>query len=160
MTARAICGSWWAALHYSKDAVQGRLLAELVKFVRSLAKRQVKRSEPRPKIHKLEQRLAPEVGEELATAYRAGASTADLRRRFGLSQPSVLKLLAGHGVETRHQRFAEEDALSAVALYQEGQTMMQLAEKFGVNIKTIRRALVRHGVTIRPKRHQEPREGA
>lgn len=147
------------ALHYSKDVIQGRQLAKLAEFVRAVEKPQVKASKPLPKIHKLEQRLPPEVGEQVAAAYQAGASTTDLRRQFGLSQSSILKLLAEHGVASRHQGLTEDEALTVVALYQEGQTIMQLAEKFSVAFKTVRRALVEQGVVIRPRFNQEPGQG-
>jgi len=137
--------------HYSKDAVQGRDLRHLVDLVTVLMKQQVTAPRPLPYVHKLSQRPSMDtLGSALAEAYRDGASVRVLRRQFSLSQGSVLKLLAEHGVETRQQGLSDEQLPTVVALYQEGETLLQLAEQFSVAPHTVRKALIKCGVGIRP----------
>ncbi len=136
---------------YSKLCDQGKQLRRTVELATSVEKVQVKEPTPLPKIHKLEQRLSPTVGIDMAAAYRAGASTPELRRRFGLSQSSVLKLLAEHGVEMRFQGLSDEDVPEAVRRYEAGQTLVQLGEWFKVSPNAVRRVLMREGVKMRPK---------
>ncbi len=123
--------------HYSKDAVQGRDLRHLVDVVTLPMKQQVTTLRPLPYVHKLSQRPSMDtLGPALAEAYRDGASVSVLRQQFRLSQGSILKLLAEHGVEMRQQGLSEEQIPTAVALYQEGQTIVQVAKRFGVAPQT------------------------
>ena len=64
-------------------------------------KTQVRTSSPLPEAQRIDRRLSAETIAELVQAHREGVSTPELRRRYGLSQGSVLKLLHRHGVTMR-----------------------------------------------------------
>jgi len=64
----------------------------------------------------VDRRLSAETVTELVQAYLDGASTTELRRRYALSQGSVIKLLHEHGVEMRGQGLADRDVTTAADL--------------------------------------------
>ncbi|MCX2934705.1 hypothetical protein ORI20_31015 [Mycobacterium sp. CVI_P3] len=72
-----------------------------MEIVEKLAKTQVREVSPLPQIQKVDRRLSAETIAELVQAYRDGVGTPTLRRRYNLSQGSVLKLLREHGVIMR-----------------------------------------------------------
>lgn len=137
---------------YSKPVYQGSRLRKLVEMLPSL---QVKgrnvEAAPLPRVFKVSQRLTAEAEGELAEAYRAGATTTELRRRYGLSQGSVLRLLAEQGVEMRQQGLCEADVPVAAKLYVAGWTLAQLGTKYGVSPNAVRRKLMEAGVRMRPR---------
>lgn len=130
---------------------QGERLRQLVKQTESIPQARDKPAAKRPKVHKLSQRLSPKIEQELAAAYEAGASTSELRRRYGLSQGIILKLLADHGVATRQQGLSEAAAQAAINLYGAGHTLAQLGYRFHVSPNTVKRTLERNGVSLRPR---------
>ncbi len=145
---------------YSKPAYQPVRLRKLVEMMTSLQVRKVEdETTSLPQVHKLSQRLAPGVAEELAEAYRVGASTTELGPRFGLSHGSVLRLLAEQGVEMRRQGLSESDARTAARMYQdEGLSLAEIGTQFGVWPGTVRRALLKAGVWMRPAGGSRPRK--
>lgn len=113
---------------------------------------------PLPPVHKLSQRLGLDVGPMLADAYRGGATTTELRERFGLSQGSVLRLLAEQGVTMRRQGLSESDVRTAARMYETDQlSLAEIGTQFGVWPGTVRRALIKAGVRMRPAGGSKPR---
>lgn len=96
---------------YSKPEYQGSRLRRMVDLADRLPKRQARTTDPLPQTQRIDRRLSAETFAALVQAYRDGGSTPELRRRYGLSQGSVLKLLRQHGVRMRpsgtnqHQRY-------------------------------------------------------
>lgn len=86
---------------YSKNEYQGSRLHGLVELMDNLPEDQVRVATPLPPVQRVDRRLSGETIAELVQAYRDGAGTPTLRRRYGLSQGSVLKLLKQHGVVMR-----------------------------------------------------------
>ena len=56
---------------------------------------------PDPIVRDIRRRLGNETILKLIQDYKAGSSTIQLRKKYGLSKTSILKLLAEHGVEMR-----------------------------------------------------------
>jgi hypothetical protein len=86
---------------YSKPVYQGRRLRRMVDLAEKSAKAQIRTTEPLPQTQRVDRRLSAEAIAELVHAYRDGVSTPELRRRYELSQGSVIKVLLAHGVEMR-----------------------------------------------------------
>ena len=130
---------------------QGSRLRRVVEMMDQSVNTQVREPAVLPAPHRLDQRLDAGAVDELVTAYEAGASTADLRQRFGLSQGSVLKLLRAQGVALRWQGLDEADKSVAIQLYRDGATLAQLGTRFGVSPNVVRRVLLAAGVMLRPR---------
>lgn len=110
-----------------------------------------------PPTHRLDQRLSDELIAELVQAYGDGATTAELRQRYGLSQGSVLKLLRDHGVTLRWQGLSKTDKSTAIELYRDGASLAQLGARFGVSPNVVRRALLATGVAMQSRGGTKPR---
>src|SRR5206468_12704185 len=60
-------------------------------------------------------RLSPEQQLEIAQMYaEAGASVGDIRRQFGVSEPSVYRVLDKHGVSLRGRQAQKSNARTAL----------------------------------------------
>jgi hypothetical protein len=128
----------------------------MVEIAGKSAKTPVREVFPLPQVQRVDRRLSAEMIAELVQAYRDGASTADLRRRYELSQGSVIKILHGHDVEMRGQGLADSDVPIAAELYRGGKTLTQLGEQFGISPNAIRRALMSAGVVMRARGGSHP----
>jgi hypothetical protein len=60
-------------------------------------------------IHKLDQRLEPDLVPQLVAEYEAGTPTTQLTEIFGISKGAVLKLLHEAGVSFRRQPLTEAE---------------------------------------------------
>ncbi|MGQ0775084.1 MAG: hypothetical protein ACT4NY_11815 [Pseudonocardiales bacterium] len=96
-------------------------------------------------------KLSPAEVVELVDAYEAGASQADLTRRFGLHEQTVRSHLRRQGVKLRPLRaLPEEQEVEVVRLYvEETWSLAELAGRFKVCQTAIRNVLVRRGVERR-----------
>lgn len=86
---------------YSKPEYQGSRLRQMVENTEKSMNLPVREVSPLPQAHRLNSRLSPKTCAELVQAYRDGVGTPTLRKRYGLSQGSVLKVLRDHGVTMR-----------------------------------------------------------
>jgi transposase-like protein len=111
---------------------------------------------PLAPIQRVDRRVSAETIAELVQAYRDGASTTELRRRYDVSQGSVIKLLHEHAVEMRGQGLADRDVPLAANLYRSGKTLAQLGERFGISPNAVRRALVAAGAVMRVRGGSKP----
>lgn len=136
---------------------QGSRLRRLVEMMDMSVNAHVREPVVLPAPHRLDQRLSNDAVAELVRAYEAGASTADLRQRFGLSQGSVLKLLRTHDVTLRRQGLDEANKSVAVRLYKDGATLAQLGSQFEVSPNVVRRVLLAAGVVMRSRGGSKPR---
>jgi hypothetical protein len=136
---------------YSNPVYQGRRLRQVVELAEKSAKMPVREVTPLPQTQRVDRRLSAETIAELVEAYRDGASTPELRRRYDLSQGSVIKILHEHGVEMRNQGFADGQVPVAAELYRSGTTLAELGHRFGISPNAARRALVSAGVVMRPR---------
>ena len=93
-------------------------------------------------------KLSPAEVVELVDAYQAGASQAELTRRFGLHEQTVRAHLRRQGVRLRPLRvLAEAQEAETVRLYVEKTwSLAELAARFEVSQTAIRSVLVRRGV--------------
>lgn len=105
----------------------------MVEPVEKSAKIPVRTLEPVVLLHRVDRRLPAETFAELVQAYRDGSSTTQLRKRFGLSQGRVIKILHDHGVVMRNQGLADRDVAVAAELYDSGATLAQLGQRFGIS---------------------------
>ena len=136
---------------------QGSRIRKTVEMVEKLTKMPVREPVSLPQVSRVDRRLSAEMIAELVQAYRDGVGTPELRRRYGLGQGSVIKILHGHGVEMRNQGLAEGDITTAVELYRSGASLAQIGERFGVSANAVRRALVGAGVVMRARGGSKPR---
>ena len=83
---------------YSKPVYQGRRLRRMVELAEKSAEMPAREATSLPQAQRVDRRLSPETIAELVQAYRDGASTTELRRRYELSPGSVIKLLHEHSV--------------------------------------------------------------
>ena len=86
---------------YSKPVYQGRRLRRMVELADKSVKTPVREASPPPQVQRVDRRLSAETIAELVQDYRDGVNTPELRRRYGLSQGSVLKMLRAHRVTMR-----------------------------------------------------------
>jgi hypothetical protein len=103
----------------------------MVEFAEKSAKRPVRAASPLPQVQRVDRWLTAEAIAELVLAYRGGIGTPELRRRFDLSQGSVIKILHAHGVEMRNQGLNDADVATAAGLYRSGATWLSLATSLG-----------------------------
>jgi hypothetical protein len=109
------------------------------------------RAEPAPGC-RIEFRLSVEDRAELARAYCAGLTVAELQERFGLGKEVVRRVLAEGGVTMRRQPLTATQVLQAKELYAAGLSVRQVATKLGMAKTTVREALVAAGVEMRAAR--------
>ena len=138
---------------YSKPEYQGRRLHRIVDLVAKSAKTQVTGSPPLPQVQLVDRLLSAQTIAELVQAYRDGATTPELRQRYGLNQGSVLKVLRKHDVTMRARGLSKSksDIPIAAELYRSGDTLAQIGRQFGSAPNTLRKVLIEVGVTIRPR---------
>lgn len=135
--------------HYSKPVYQGKWLQRMVEVAEKSAKMPIRPPEPATPVQKVDRRLSPAQIAELVQAYRDGDGTPELRRRYSLSQGSVLKILHSHDVTMRRQGLTGEQIANATDLYGAGQSLAKIGIKLGVEAGTVRRALLKQGVQMR-----------
>lgn len=121
----------------------------MVELAEKSATKPIRASEQSVQIQKVDRRLSPAQIAELVQAYRDGAGTPELRRRYSLSQGSVLKLLQSHGVKMRRKGLTDEQIREARKLYESGQSLAKVGAHLAVEAGTVRRALMKHGVRMR-----------
>jgi hypothetical protein len=102
---------------YSKPEYQGKRLRRMVELVEKSVKAQVRTPEPLPQTQRVDRRLSAETITELVQVYQGGVSTTELRRRYELSQGSVIKTLHEHDVVMRGQGLASDQVPVAAELY-------------------------------------------
>lgn len=95
-----------------------------------------------------------ELGEWLASEYRNGATTAELGRKLGVSQPSIHAALRRMGVKTRTVGEAKRMRLDSssqkiAAEYKDGETAHALSRRYKTTVAGIRRVLLLEGVKFR-----------
>jgi hypothetical protein len=129
----------------------------MVEVAERSAKLPVRQAIPLPHAHRIDRRLPAEAITELIQAYRDGASTPELERRYEIGHAAALRILHGHGVQMRGQGLADADMPTAAELYRSGATLAQLGERFGISPNAIRRALVSAGVVMRARGGSRPR---
>jgi hypothetical protein len=129
----------------------------MVEVTAKSANLQVREPASLPQAQRVDRRLSSETITELVQTYRDGVGTPELRRRYELSQGSVIKILHDHGVAMRGHGLADSDVPAAAELYRGGATLAQLGERFGVSPNAVRRALASAGAVMRPRGGSKPR---
>jgi len=91
--------------------------------------------------------VAPGVALCLAEEYEAGASAAELARKYGISKATVWRHLARAGVETGRHFLAKNERLviEVTALRRAGLTLRQIANQTGISHPSVHRVLGRAG---------------
>lgn len=108
--------------------------------------REPRRAGPPPKA------LAPDVVSAAVAEYEAGANSATVARKAGVSWPTIRRSLVASGVaiRARHRpvgslsgaRFPERDA-AVIEAFRAGETMEVIAKRFGVSRERIRQIVLR-----------------
>lgn len=104
-----------------------------------------------PHINKLEQRLEPEILDQIAHDYEAGSTTIELMSRYGLGKGTVIKLLHDRGVPMRRQGLSEAQIKEAMRLYADGWSLARLGQRYDCAHTVVRKALLNHGVRMRAR---------
>lgn len=132
------------------DAAGAQVKVEDAPAVRHRPKRPSRAKAKRRIPQRLERRLPQSAVEELAQAYRDGASTAELAERHCVSKSTVLALLTKRGVARRYQSLTEADIDHVEQLYLEGNSLVACSRLTGFPASSINRALNRRGTPMRP----------
>jgi hypothetical protein len=77
----------------------------------------------------------------LVEAYKAGASTYQLGRQFGLHRQRVSAVLLAKGVDTRYRVVTDEMAAEMLVMRDSGNSQTAIAAHFGVARSTVGRVL-------------------
>ena len=105
---------------------------------------------PPSRPHKLAQRLAPEVIEQIIVDYLAGSSTRKLGLKYGLHKNSILGLLKRNDVSKPRTKITDEQVDQALKLFRDGHSLVKAAQQLGLASTTMVRAFQRRGL---PTRH-------
>jgi hypothetical protein len=103
-------------------------------------------------IREIHRRLQTEELEELAQAYLAGATLAQLSDRFRQHRSTIATELERRGVPRRYRLVKGERLDLAIQSYQDGNSVVTIGKEFGVAGETVRKALIQAGVKLRPRR--------
>ncbi|MFI6165564.1 helix-turn-helix domain-containing protein [Nocardia sp. NPDC051052] len=87
--------------------------------------------------------------EQLIQAYRDGASTAELAKRYRVSKSAILELLTKRDVPRRYQPLTEADIDRAERLYIDGHSLTACSGLTGFPASSINRALNKRGTPMR-----------
>jgi DNA-directed RNA polymerase specialized sigma24 family protein len=97
----------------------------------------------------ISRRLDEETLPAMVREYDVGATTAELRLKYGLAQGSLLKLLRANGAVIRRQGLTAAQEKAAVGLYESGLSIGNIAEQFSASSTTVRNCLLRAHVEMR-----------
>lgn len=97
---------------------------------------------------------APDAQDDLIRRYQSGESTTSLADRFGVSLPSVRRVLRSHGVELRPtKRFTDTVRDEILDRYRAGEQMASIARSIGATPPGVQYVIERSGTQLRgPKR--------
>lgn len=89
--------------------------------------------------------------DELAEAYRAGATVYELADRFKIHRKTVGLRLQAMGIDTRPPALTPDKVQVAADLYRDGWSLARIAAKFGVSPHGVSNHLRSDGVALRPR---------
>lgn len=105
-----------------------------------------------PRGRRLEQRLRPEVIEDVVSEYQGGATCRELARKYNVSVSGMEALLKRRGVTLRgaYKRLmlTSEQKTEIVTLYRDGARSHPLGAKFGVSSSTVMKLVREAGVRV------------
>jgi transposase-like protein len=91
-------------------------------------------------------RLPAEIVERLVAEYAAGATAAEVGRRYGIAKNSVLRLIHKAGEQVRHSRFSGTETAEVVQLYKAGLAQKEIAKRLGRTPSAVWHCLRRAGL--------------
>jgi hypothetical protein len=98
----------------------------------------------------LARRLGVAVVQEIVGAYEAGATSAELANRYGVSRTGLQHLLHSQGAAARSPRgLTPTDVNVAEQLYAAGWLLREIGLELGFSRDAVRRALLQRGVVMR-----------
>ena len=118
------------------------LLTYIIEGPRARPRRRTSRRRER----QIRKRLKAETIERLVNEYRAGTTSAELGRRYGLAKSSVLRLVREAGERVRHTRLSTIETHQLVALYEAGLSQKDIAERLGRSPSAVWHFLCRQGL--------------
>lgn len=95
---------------------------------------------------RIRKRLEPDTIERLVADYVAGATAAELSKRYGLAKSSVLRLVRQAGEPVRYPRLSAIETAKLVALYEAGLPQKDIAERLRRSPGTVWHCLRRVGL--------------
>jgi DNA invertase Pin-like site-specific DNA recombinase len=104
---------------------------------------------PRKRAINSERQLGSDRLDELLTRYATGASANAVAREFGISAPSVIRIVRKHGLDAHERLPSGEVVREAADLYASGLSLQKVADRVGVSKSTLRRALLEQKVVLR-----------
>lgn len=110
-------------------------------------------------VGKVQTFLTPAQIETLVASYRAGASTTDLSKTFGIHRRTVVIHLKRQGVPLCRDGLPAKHVKTAARLYGEGWSLARIGTKFGTTANTVRAVLLAQGVEMRKPWERVDRSG-
>ena len=135
---------------YSNHCDQGKRIERVLEIPLSEPTTPV--SKPLRKVHR---RLQAHELDQLAEAYLAGSTLAQLSDRFRKHPSTISTDLERRGVARRYRIVEGERLHLAIQSYQDGQSVVSIGKELGVADETVRKALIQAGVKLRPRRGWE-----
>jgi len=100
-----------------------------------------------PRIHNAENRLGPDLVDQLIADCRTGEPSTALMSKYQLGNGTDLGILEHHGVSRRNQPLTPEQCDEAVELYLAGWSIAKVGRRYGRAHTVIRDLLRRRNVT-------------
>lgn len=94
--------------------------------------------------------MSDEIRDEVASRYKAGDTTTQLAKDYGVAKSTIIGILRARNVVVRRQSLSAEQVSEAARLYESGLSLSQAAAQLSVNQETMRVAILKEGTTLRP----------
>ncbi len=107
--------------------------------------------DPKPTVHKLDQRLSAAEVAQIVAEYEAGAHTTELMKTYQIGKGPIIRLLHENGATMRRQGLTDEELAQARRLYESGLSLMSVGKRMGRHHSTVHLALRRSGVEMRAR---------
>jgi DNA-binding NarL/FixJ family response regulator len=105
-----------------------------------------RRRRGRRRERRVSKRLQAETIERLVAEYAAGATAAELGRRYGIAKSSVLGLVRQAGETVRHPRLSPTETALLVELFRTGLPQKDIAQRLGRSPSAVWHCLRRAGL--------------
>lgn len=107
------------------------------------------RREKRPQVHRIDDRLRPEMQTAIVQDYADGIPLREVRERYGVSRHVVHTLARRGGVPLHQRRATPDEARRAAELYATGLSLTEVGRRIGVTARTVQRLLEQQGIPRR-----------
>jgi hypothetical protein len=110
---------------------------------------EVPRPVTRPNLRYTKARVLEEQLNEMAAAYRSGATLLELGEKYQLNAQTISRHFKKAGVAVRYRVLDESQFDEVVQMYAGGSSLREVGRWYGVDHRVVRAVLIRAGVDIR-----------